>query len=189
LADGSFQSETAYGAGTRLVQRGNWATWFSVVLNCTQDEPKLATCETAFAFAQDKATCFIGSDVIDTSRWGWYNGPLGPGNYSFDIYAAAGQCDLDKGVLVGTLNVSYDGDAANVTYTMLPGFTMDEMYLYVGSEPLPRKNGSFTVVPGQFGYIHDLTDASSNSFTILGLEGNIYVVAHAVTCSSQWQAQ
>ena len=65
-------------------------------------------------------------------------------------------------------------------------FTMDETHLYVGSEPLPRKNGEYTVAPGQYGNIHTLSGASSDSFTVSGLSGNIYVVAHAVTCSTNW---
>jgi hypothetical protein len=186
LDDGSFQSETAYGDGTRLVQKGNWSTWFSIGLTCTDEEPKLAACETAFAFGDELATCFIDSGVISTNRRGWFNGPIGTGSHSFDIYAGAGQCDLSKGTYVGSLSVSYDGSVANVSYSMLPGFTMDETHLYVGSEPLPRTNGQYTVAPGQYGNIHTLSGASSDSFSISGLSGDIYVVAHSVTCSTQW---
>ena len=187
LADGTIQSETAYGEGTRLVQRGNWATWFSITLTCVSNEPPVvATCETAFAYGNQDATCFIGSGVISTNRWGWYNGPLGAGSYSFPIYAGAGRCDLNKGTNVGSLTVSYDGTTARVTYSMLPGFTMDETHLYVGAEPLPRLNGEYTVAPGQYGNIHTLSAASSDAFTVSGLSGNIYVVAHAVACSANW---
>jgi hypothetical protein len=186
LPDGTVQSETAYGEGPRLVQRGNWATWFSLVLTCSEEERKIATCETAFAYGGSRATCFIDSGVVTTSRWGWFNGPVGPGSYSFDMYAGAGRCDLTKGTRVGTLGMTYDGASANVTYTMAPGFTMDETHLHVGSEPLARKNGEYTVAPGQYGNIHTLTAASTDSFTVSGLSGDVYVVAHAVTCSSQW---
>jgi len=186
LADGSFQSETAYGEGTRLVAKGNWAMWFSVILTCVDDKPKVSTCETAFAYSGNMATCFIGSGLVDTSRWGWFNGPVGPGSYTWDIYAGAGQCDLSKGTKVGALGVTYDGSTANVTYNMSPGFTMDETHLYVGAAPLPTKNGAYTVAPGQYGNIHTLTSSSSDTFNISGLSGSVYVVAHSVTCSSQW---
>lgn len=187
LADGTFQSETAYGEGTRLVQKGNWATWFSVVLTCTDDQPPVAgTCETAFAFDENVSTCFIGSGLLDTNRWGWFNGPVGPGSYLFDIYAGAGKCDIGKGTYVGDLKVEYDGAAATVSYTMLPGFKLDETHLYVGNEPLPRLNGEYTVAPGQYGNIHDLANVSADSFTVSGLSGSIHVVAHATVCSSSW---
>jgi hypothetical protein len=185
-ADGSFQTETGYGEGTRLVRKGNWATWFSSILTCVEDEPVVATCETAFAYGEDLASCFIDSGIVSTNRWGWFNGPIGPGTYSFEIHAGAGQCDLDKGTLVGSLNVSYDGSTADVAYTMLPGFTMDETHLYVGSEPLPRQGGSYTVAPGQYGNVRTLSAATSDSYRVSGLDGNIYVVAHAVACSVQW---
>lgn len=192
--DGTWQSETAYGEGTRLVQKGNWATWFSIVLTCAQDEPpKVATEETAFAFANDSlSACFIGSDLLTTNRWGWSNGPLAPGAYRFDVYAGAGQCDRSKGTLVGSLGIVYTGSAATVTYTMRAGFFLEETHLYAGTDPLPstidRRTGAkeYTVAPGQYGNIHDLTGASSDTYTITGLSGPIFVVAHAVVSSTQW---
>jgi hypothetical protein len=186
VAGGTYQTETAYGEGTRLVQKGNWATWFSITLTCTGDEPRPAVCETAFAYGGDDAVCFLDTDVIDTSRWGWFNGPLAAGSYSFDLYAGAGQCDLSKGTLVGQVSVDFDGATAQVSYSMGSGFTLDETHLYVGAEPLPRKNGEYTVAPGQYGNVHTLTAASSDSFTVSGLSGSVYVVAHAVACSTAW---
>jgi hypothetical protein len=45
---------------------------------------------------------------------------------------------------------------------------------------LPTNNGAYTVAPGQYSTIHgDLDDVTSNSYTITGLSGEIYVVAHA----------
>jgi hypothetical protein len=192
--DGSWQSETAYGEGTRLVQKGNWATWFSITLTCAQDEPpQVATEETAFAFANDSLSmCFIGSDLLTTNRWGWSNGPLVAGSYSFDLYAGAGQCDRSKGTLVGSLGILYNGSTATVTYTMRPGFFLGETHLYAGTDALPssidRKTGAkeYTVAPGQYGNIHDLDEASSDTYTITGLSGPIFVVAHAVVSSTQW---
>lgn len=189
--DGSYQTETSYGAGTRMVARGNWATYYSINLSCsgaTNDR----TCETAFARDNAASTCFIGKDfegdiaVNQFQRWGWSNGPLAAGSYQMPIYAAAGQCDLSKGANVGTLGVEYNGSSATVTYSMKSGFTMDETHLYVGSAPLATKNGEYTVAPGQFPNTRNLTKASTDSFTVNGLSGNIYVVAHAVACSTQW---
>ncbi|GAJ09027.1 unnamed protein product, partial [marine sediment metagenome] len=116
-------------------------------------------------------------------NWGWSNGPLAAGSYTFDIYAGAGQCDINKGTLVGTLTVDYDGAEAIVTYNMYAGYTMDETHLYVGTDPLPiKKNGGYTTAPGQYLYGHNLDDATTDSYEVTGLSGDIYVVAHAVVC-------
>jgi hypothetical protein len=52
----------------------------------------------------------------------------------------------------------------------------------VGAEPLPRnKQGVFTVAPGQYPDIKDdLDQATSVTFLVTGMSGDIYVVAHAV---------
>jgi len=73
----------------------------------TYEDPSsdLGTCGTAFAFGNGAAQCFIGSGHVQTSRWGWTNGPLSPGSYSFPLYAGAGKFDLTKVTLVGTLSV------------------------------------------------------------------------------------
>lgn len=191
--DGTFQTETGWGDGDRFVAKGSWAEYFNASLECKVDNveppaPVTRTCETAFAWGDEDATCFLDLDFdadgrSDFSRWGWTNGPLGPGSYAFDIYQAAGRCDLSKGDLVGTLGMTYDGATAQVTYETLPGFVMDETHLYVGSAPLASNNGEYTVAPGQYGQLHDLGDATSDSFTVTGLSGDIYVVAHAVTCA------
>jgi len=141
--------------------------------------------ETAFAYGGGYATCFRSMDFDgngkgDFKNWGWSNGPLGPGSYNFDIYAGAAKCNINKGTLVGTLTIDYDGSTATVTYTMDAGWTMQTTQLYVGSEPLPRDNkGDYTVSPGQYTEIHAGINAPTDTYTISGLSGNIYVVAHA----------
>jgi len=185
---GGYLTETGWGEGQRIVTKGNWATWFAIWITCTNEEPPSPPgCETAFAYGGDYATCFLDLDLDndgqgDFNRWGWTNGPLAACNYEFEIWAAAGQCDLTKGTHVGTLYVDYDGATATVTYDMHYSFYMDETHLYVGNEILPRKNGEYTVAPGQFGHIHDLDGATYDQFVIDGLSGDIYVVAHAVVC-------
>jgi hypothetical protein len=175
------EEETAWGDGPGFPGK-NWATYFNYTITCEDDPP--AGCETAFAYGNSYATCFIGSPWITTGRWGWTNGTLSTGDYTFYIYAGAGQCDLTKGTLVGTLDVEYDGSTAVVTYNMNTGYTMEETHLYVGNEPLPKDvNGNYTVAPGQYPYIHEsLGGATSDTYTVTGLSGDIYVVAHAVVC-------
>jgi hypothetical protein len=193
-ADGNvIESETGWGDGERFVERGSWATYFQYTWqDCNGGGGPESGTETAFAFGGDWATCFLTIDedadnVGDFNRWGWTNGALPEGSYSFDIYAGAGQCDLSKGTLVGSLSVEYASGTATVTFNMtetdidtgLP-YTMVETHLYVGSEILPTNNGEFTVAPGQYPTIHDeLDNVTSDSYTISGLSGDIYVVAHA----------
>jgi hypothetical protein len=141
------------------------------------------TCETAYAYkcgcCGSLSTCF---SYWGFSQWGWTTGPLGPGCYTLDIYAGAAQCNIYKGKKVGSLTVYYNGSTALITYNMYPGYKMDETHLYVGSDPLPKKNGVYTVAPGQYPYSHDLNNASTDSYTVTGLSGRIYIIAHAVVC-------
>ncbi|HEX9164760.1 MAG TPA: hypothetical protein VF862_02540, partial [Gemmatimonadales bacterium] len=163
-----------------LVDRGSWAEGFAITVNCYEKKPAEYKYETAFAYRAGSATCFIGSAWIDTNRWGWTNGPLAPGNYTFDLYAGAGRCALSSGRKVGTLTLNYDGSTAKVGFTMLPGYVMNETHLYVGSEPLARDvNNEYTVAPGQYPVKHDLTAATTDQYTVTGLSGSVYLVAHA----------
>lgn len=189
------ESETGWAAGESFVDRGSWATYFAYTWQECDGFPPVeeSGTETAFAYGDQYATCFIGADFDGDgeddgfNRWGWTNGPLAAGSYIFEIYAGAGQCDLTKGTLVGTLSVVYEGSTANVTFTMSEtdsntglDYTMVETHLYVGNDILASNNGEFTVAPGQYPTIHnELANVTSDSYTISGLSGNIYVVAHA----------
>lgn len=151
-------------------------------------------CETAFAFDPVSGKCFDqfkwpvakGGKDDDIERWGWSIGPLEPrsDSYDFQIYAAAGQCDLTKGTLVGSLSVVYNGPVAQATYNMDPGFTMKKTHLNIDNLPLPTNNkGEITVAPGQYTAIHDpLNHTDSDKFSIAHLSGEVYVVAHAEVC-------
>jgi len=149
----------------------------------TETEPR--SCETAFATGSDvESTCFIEDGF---NRWGWTLGALPEGNYTFDLYAGAGQCDTDKGELVGLVSIDYTGGTASVTYRITnAGYSLTETHLYVGSEAYPTaKNGKTTVAPGKYGNQHNLDDATSDSYTVDGLSGDIYIIAHAVVCEGQ----
>ena len=141
-------------------------------------------CETLFAWGPDvTSTCFLDDGF---HRWGWTIGPLASGEYTFDLYAGAGQCDLEKGTLVGTLNVNYNEDegTADVEFTMLEGYVLNETHLYIGNDPYPTSsNGQITVAPGQFPYQHELDNTAHDSYTIEDLSGEIYIIAHGVVCN------
>lgn len=183
---GYYDQETGWGYGNNK-PGNNWATIFSLKIDCEDNGGGDEKCETAFAFGGEYyATCFTDLTEISATRWGWTNGSLEEGSYTFNIYAGAGQCDLTKGTLVGTLSVVYSSGAATVTYNIISGFTMDEIHLYVGSEILPwteEGQGGFTVAPGQYPIVDDdLGGVTTKTYTVSGLTGDIYVVAHAVVC-------
>lgn len=148
--------------------------------------PNTVSCETAFAFLDGDATCFLDMDEIHTNRWGWTNGPFSENikPYHLNIYAGAAKCDIEKGTFVGTLSLYYNNGDATITYTMNSGYLMDEVHLYAGNEILPRdKHGNFTVSPGQYPHVNDnLNGVETYTDTFTNLTGDIYIVAHAVVC-------
>lgn len=141
-----------------------WVMDFNFTLEC---ESNLTGCETAYARGDNGNTCFIGEGF---GNWGWTIGPLTEGDYSYDIYAGAGQCDISKGVFVGTVDVSYTNGEVNVTYNIDKEYEVKETHTYAGNNMFPtKKNGQATVAPGQY-------TIESN------LNGDIFVIAHAVVC-------
>jgi len=162
----------------------------NIMFSCMEREIEIGACETMFAKGDDDvATCFIDDDY-GFNRWGWTNGPLSTGEYTFDVYAGAGQCDTDKGALAGTVTLDYNSETgdAYVTYSTNDDFVLTETHLYVGNTPYPMKkkgkNGYVpTVAPGQFPYQHgDLDNENEDSYMINGLSGDIYMIAHGVVC-------
>lgn len=156
-----------------------WGYFFNY---CKQECP-VPVCETAYAYGEQWAACFLNIPGVNSNNWGWSNGAISNGMYTWPIYAGAGQCNIGNATHVGTLTVNYSGSTAIVTYTMLEGNSLNATHLYVGNQILPRKNGKFTTAPGQFPYKHSsLNGVPSDTFTINGLSGNIYVVAHSEAC-------
>ncbi|MUP46582.1 T9SS type A sorting domain-containing protein, partial [Gramella sp. BOM4] len=157
-------------------------------------EPQCITCETAFAKDASNSNCFDQyPDLIpNDNRWGWTNYYESAGNYTLDLYAGAGQCDITKGALVGEVQISDNGDGTiDVRFLADPGYIMSSVHLYVGCEPLPYKkkgkNYEYTVAPGQYpqnpngdiGYVTDYTIEN------VEVNGSFYVIAHVDICTSE----
>jgi len=139
--------------------------------------------DSAFAYDESLGTCFLDINGLNANRWGWTIGLLDEGEYEFEIWAGAGQCDLLNGTLVGTLNVEYANGTATVTYVMDDCRTLKETHLYVGSDILPKDhNDEYTVAPGQYGNTHSEVEDEADQYVIEGLSGKIYLIAHAVVC-------
>ena len=136
---------------------------FNFVIACEEEKE----CETAFARDLDGKNCFLEDDF---DRWGWSIGPLGEGtNETYEIYAAAGQCDIYKGELVGSINVTYDNGEVKVEYHIDSNYEVTETHTYAGKTKYPSIDGEATVAPGQYSIEENLS-------------GDIYVIAHAVVC-------
>lgn len=188
-------TETGWAAGKPFTDKGSWATYANYLWQECLPDPVIETrSETAFAHPGGYAgNCFLNLDldangVNEFNRWGWTVGPLSEGVYRFNFYAGAGKCDINKGTLVGYIDVSYAGGTATVTFRTAGvnpatgvAYNLVEAHLYVGSEVLPRDvNGEFTVAPGQYPDISgELKAATSKSFQVSGLSGKVYIVAHA----------
>ena len=123
--------------------------------------------DTAYAKGDD-AKCFIPY----FRNWGWTN-PIEPGEYEWDLWAGAGQCDTSKGTLVGSVTVVYDDDGdVTVEYNLFDGYDLKETHVYAGTTMFPQQQRGRrtvdTVAPGQY-YNDSPFDGSE-----------VYVIAHAV---------
>ncbi|MDG5490897.1 hypothetical protein [Psychroserpens sp. SPM9] len=156
--------------------------------NALDREPKdeKSLCETAYAYGKkDEAICFLDDDDLNSNKWGWTIGPISAyHNQSYPIYQAAGGCNLDNGEEIGTLTIVYESDYVLVDFVAHEGYGFFETHLFVGNEKYPRKrNGQFTVAPGQYTEGHNISDgALDDSYKIDDVDGDIYVIAHAVVC-------
>ncbi len=197
-ADGTVAgAETGWADGQRFVERGSWATFAEYGWQTDCGTPEAAVVETATetAFAKSttsgEATCFLDLDFNkdgkkDFNRWGWTNGELAEGDYTFELWAGAGQCDTGKGADVGEVKVSYRDGTATVTITTEGAnpttgqpYTMADAQVYVGTDMLATNNGEYTVAPGQYSQVRSETkNTTTQTFEFTGLTGDVYVVAH-----------
>ena len=101
------------------------------------------------------------------SNWGWTNEITNPYTGSWPLYAGAGQCDTDKGTLVGTFTVSYYG-GFSYAFNVDEGYASDDAAVYADTAMFPvspDRRGGPTTAPGQY-YVAD------------DLDGAIHVIAH-----------
>jgi hypothetical protein len=120
--------------------------------------------ETAYAMG-DAAVCFTD---LGANNWGWVNGDgsayILPGEYTWDVWAGAAQCDTNNGTLVGTVTVNYDGTDVFVTFNIDSPYVLGDTHVYAGYDQIPP--GGFS--PGQY-QIYSPFDGSA-----------IYIIVHAV---------
>jgi len=157
-------------------------------LKKSEEDAEKDGCETGFAIcASDISTCFLDEGF---NRWGWTIGPVASwdGDHTYDIYAGAGQCDTTKGELAGKVILNYYNGVAQVDFIAEDGFVFKETHLYIGKDefPMQRRGNNYvpTVAPGQYPYKHgDLDNVVMDSYTVDGLTGHVYLIAHSVVCA------
>lgn len=141
----------------------------------------------AYAYSCDQNICFTTIDRNndghgDFDRWGYTNGPLQPGTYTFDLFAGGTDCDPASSVRVGQVEVVYGNCKATVTVTTCGSYTLDDVNIYVGTRPTPRDCwGRWTVDPRFYPYRRTWipSGCQSSSATFRYLSGPIYVIANA----------
>lgn len=169
------------GVAKMVIDLNNSGAIDNITLKC-EKRITFEGCETAFGYGGDNATCFIGNGF---NRWGWTNSLEPGGSLTLDLYAGAGQCDLDKGTLVGTVTVTYTDGTATATYEVFDGVDLKETHFYAGHTMYPQqkrgRNYVDTVAPGQY------PASGGDVLSVDGLEADedIYVIAHAVVCGEE----
>lgn len=174
--------ETAYGSGTRLSSKGNWAMWFGLPLVCTGapvDPPGGDTVAVA-------PSCFSAWGRTDASVSflhqlealpGWVNGPYQGGEYLLPLRSAQGDS-------VGRVRLVYEGPEMVVQFTVSAGMVLDETHVYVGSSRTPVDGqGLPLAAPGLYPSVHlGLPDPTTDAHSVPGIDGDQYAAAHAVVC-------
>lgn len=111
--------------------------------------------ETAYGKVQTPTSDNYAIDFIPTfSNWGWTNRLPGYGEYKFDLWAGAGQCDTSKGTKVGTVTITYSASGLTWQTDLNPGVILEEEHVYAGTGQWPQvkqgKKTVNTVAPGQY---------------------------------------
>ncbi len=156
------------------------------------DIPCEEDCETAFGYY-----CPDGCLPIDAicfsdwgfNRWGWSVNFTAGDRFVLNLVAAAGQCDVTKGIDLGqSVYVTPTENGFHVYYELVfTEYCLNEVHFYIGTEPFPLdKKGEYTAAPGKYTYVNEnISDPKRHSFDIeLDYEpgDELYVIAHAVVC-------
>jgi len=186
----------AYANTKNLVTNENKFIWGKSVLKyegyyleyCKQTcgPPPLGGCESSYAYGSDYATCFLEVQWLQGDNWGWTNGRINVGTYTWPIYAKANNCVTTDGLIVGSVTVTYNTcHKVFVTYNVLDGYELSKTHLFVGFLPFPIHHWHFTTDPNHFPYKHlYLNGATTDTYTVCGVWGKIYVIAEAEVCDA-----
>lgn len=131
--------------------------------------------------------CFLSDPLLskyEFEQWGWTNGALGPEETfisTYELWTNTDGCDITGATKVGEIKLHYFNGSAKADITLIDGFTMSEARMYIGNDILPEAGGEYTVDPADYPYVHaGLGGASTDTFTVNGLSGNIYIIGYVV---------
>lgn len=173
-----IRTETGW-AGDINFPGKNWATYFNYCLRtCDTPTPPVTTCDTAYMFGN---YTFNGLEISE--KWGWatYYDNVVNGTYTYNLYAGAGQNNINNGYLAGTVTVVIQGSNVQVTINAThPGTIFTETHVYLSDER-PE-----TAAPGQFGNQHTLNNATTDSYNLsYSGDGNFWLIVHASVCTTE----
>lgn len=132
-------------------------------------------CETAYMLGGTE----LNDLNLNGNKWGWVEYfEDEDGTYTYLLYAAAGQNDLEKGFLAGEVTLEVIGEHVEVNIQLNEGCSLTETHVYL-SDDEPG-----TTAPGQYGNTHnDLNGANSDIFNLsYSGDGNFWIIVHAVVC-------
>jgi len=115
--------------------------------------------------------------------FGWTNGALAPDETfesNYELFANVEGCGISGATKVGLMKLHYFNGTATATINLLPGYTMSKSALYLGNNMFPKVGEVNTIDPANYPYKHDLSGATSDSFTVNGLSGNIYIIGYVL---------
>ena len=173
------RTETGW-AGDIKFPGKNWATYFNYCLRTCDPEPPTGgtNCDTAYMFGNNTFNSLQISE-----KWGWatYYSNAVNGSYTYNLYAGAGQNDITKGYLAGTVTVVIMGSNVSVTINAThPGTVFTETHVYL-SDNIPT-----TAAPGQFGNQHTLNNTTADSYNLTySGDGSFWIIVHAGVCTTE----
>eukprot|EP00475_Leptophrys_vorax_P004463 TRINITY_DN1266_c0_g1_i1.p1 TRINITY_DN1266_c0_g1~~TRINITY_DN1266_c0_g1_i1.p1 ORF type:complete len:955 (-),score=249.32 TRINITY_DN1266_c0_g1_i1:42-2906(-) len=111
---------------------------------------------TAYAYSacSPYSTC-LTSLCSKSNNWGWSMGPVYLGwqdgaSFNYTFYAGAGQCDVTKGIVVGTGSIVFYPTKRYATISInVVDYAVYELHAYVGSNPMYSSGyGGYITSPG-----------------------------------------
>jgi len=181
LAHAEWGTETAFG-GDKFVKDPRW--YYYAVYTVCCNFSNTSHLGTAFAkggwiFTTDPKSNpeKLPSLNLTNNRWGWAINLKTIGSSDFNLWVGAGLNKTSNGILAGTVNVSWDGTIATVTYNLKPGYSMEEAHVYAGDfKPT-------TVAPGQYGntyYFDPFVSVFPGTYGVIDTNGDgIWLIVHA----------
>jgi hypothetical protein len=181
-------NETAFGGDIAGKGTNRWYFYTAYVTSCCSGTPPPTPLEklgTAFAkggyvFTTDKKSNPENQPSLNLTknRWGWAINLTEPTFKTYDLYVGAGLNKISNAKLVGTASVNYTGTQATITYTLNPGFAIEEAHVYANDfKPT-------TLAPGQYGNTYYFNPfAFTHTFTVDVMDTNgdgVWFIIHAV---------